>query len=141
MKTISKSGLLSASTLSLMFLFSTCAQAGSTLTSVQLKDLLIGNFLKIVYISDGKGVNMWEYYQKDGTVAGSTDKWGDYSASYEINDDNQICLTYANESPYNGCYAYEHISENNYKLIGLSWPENSTAEVTIVKGRYDNIGS
>ena len=141
MKSISKSGRWSATTLSLIFLVSTCAQAGATLTSTQLKDLLIGNFLKIVYISDGEGINMWEYYQKDGSVTGSTDKWGNYSAAYEINDDNKICITYANESPYNGCYSYEHISDNNYKLVGLTWPENSTANVTIVKGLYDNIGN
>ena len=141
MKTISKSGFWPASALTLIFLVSNGAQAESTLSSDQLKDLLIGNFLKIVYISDGEGINMWEYYQKDGNVAGSTDKWGNYSATYEINDDNKICLTYGGESPYNGCYAYEHISDNNYRLVGLTWPENSTANVTIVKGLYDNIGN
>ena len=139
MKAISKPKYLLA--LSLIASASTCAYAETTLTSEQLRELLVGNFLKIVYISDGKNINMWEYYQKDGRVAGSTDTWGDYSAAYEINNNNQICLTYSNESPYNGCYAYEHTSDNNYKLVGLTWPENSTADVTIIKGLYDNIGN
>jgi len=114
--------------------------AGKTLNSDQLKELLVGNFLKVVYVYENEGVNMWEFYHKDGSVAGSTDKWGDYKATYEITDKGEICLTYSSEA-YNGCYSYEHIAGNDYKLVGLTWPENTTANVTIVKGLYNNIGN
>ncbi len=113
--------------------------AGQKLTSEELKSLLVGNFMKIVYIYDGERIAMWEYYQKDGTIAGSTDKWGDYSATYKINEKGEMCVTYASKD-YNGCYSYELVSANEYKLVGLTWPENSTLDVIIVPGLVENIG-
>jgi len=101
--------------------------------------LLVGSFMKIVYQYEGEGVEMWEYYQKDGTVAGSTNKWGDYSATYEINDIGEMCVTYAGSEAYSGCYSYERGADGSYKLVGLTWPENTTLDVEIVPGDTQNI--
>lgn len=119
--------------------FSSGVFAGEKLNTEELNSLLVGNFMKIVYLYEGKGISMWEYYQKDGTVAGSTDKWGDYSATYEINEKGQMCVDYSSED-YNGCYSYERVSDNEYKLVDLTWPENTTLDVIVVPGLANNIG-
>ena len=135
MKKVKTCGLLLLTAL-LLFVTKTVF-ADKILNSEELKTLLTSNFMKVVYIYQGEKINMWEYYQKDGSIAGSTDKWGNYSASYEIKGD-KICAIYSFED-YNGCYAYRHKSGNIYELVGLTWPENPTAEVKIVKGLYNNI--
>ena len=117
---------------------SSVALAGEKLNAEELRSLLVGSFMKIVYLYEGEGVEMWEYYQKDGTVAGSTDKWGDYSATYKISEDGRMCLTYGSEA-YDGCYSYERVSDNQYKLVDLTWPENTTLDVTIVPADSNNI--
>jgi len=140
MKNPIKTNGIAWSTLAVVMMFSTTTHAGDKLTSKELNSLLVGNFMKIVYIYQGEGIQMWEYYQKDGTVAGSTDKWGDYSATYEINDKNQICLNYSSKD-YNGCYSYERVGDNQYKLVDLTWPENTTLDVTIVPGQWSNLAA
>jgi len=117
---------------------SSATLAGEKLNKEELNALLVGSFIKIVYQYEGEGVEMWEYYQKDGTVAGSTNKWGDYSATYEINDNGKICVIYSSDA-YSGCYSYERGENNDYKLIGLTWPENTTLDVQIVPGITQNI--
>ena len=139
LKSIFKS--LQVTAISTVFLFSSSAAfAGKKLNSEELKSLLVGNFMKVVYIYDGKGVGMWEYYQKDGTVAGSTDKWGDFSATYKINDKGEICLTYSSDA-YSGCYSYMKKSDGNYKLVNLPWPENTSVDVTVISSATKNINT
>jgi len=126
--------------LALSVFFSSTASSGQRLGAEELNDLLIGNFMKIVYVYQGKGIEMWEYYQKNGTVAGSTDKWGDYSGTYEIIENGQICLNYSSED-YSGCYFYERVAEDEYKIVDLPWPENTTLNVTVVPGQSVNINA
>ncbi len=140
MKIIATVKLLQASLIASALLLSTASFAGEKLNKAEMNALLVGNFMKIVYIYEGESIAMWEYYQKDGTIAGSTDKWGDYSATYEINDDGEMCVTYASEA-YNGCYGYERIADNTYKLVGLTWPENTTLDVDIIPGSTMNISA
>ncbi len=117
------------------------AQANDNLNAEELKELLVGNFLKVNYIYSGKVIHMWEFYQEDGTITGSSE-FGPYSASFKIVDD-KVCPDYAEGfEAYEGCYGYQRKSGNDYRLIGVTWPENeSTLDVTIVKGIQENLGN
>ena len=114
--------------------------AGNTLNDEQLNELLVGNFLKVNYTYSGDEIHMWEFYQKDGTITGGSDEFGPYSASYSIKD-GKVCPDYAEGfEAYEGCYRYQHVSDNQYKLIDITWPENpSVLNVTIVKGLQRNL--
>lgn len=114
--------------------------AGETLNDDQLKALLVGNFLKVDYTYSGDQIHMWEFYQKDGSITGGSDEFGPYSASYTIKN-GEICPDYAEGfEAYEGCYSYQHISGNQYKLVNITWPENpSVLNVTIVKGLQGNL--
>lgn len=115
------------------------AFADTKLSGEELKKLLTGNFAKVTYIYSGKPVTMWEFYRKNGDIAGSTDEWGDFGASYEIKGD-QICVSYS-MAEYSGCYSYVRQSGNRYKLVDVTWPENTTADAIVVRGLVDNIQS